>query len=202
MPIPPNIKNPSLALLLTFAQRSLSMTQKELGDALVVSKRTIQRWQSGRTRPYTGEIHRLVDLLAPVDADLSTRLDAWAPRPKPPPPAPPPAPPPPPPPPPLPPPPPPPPPIPPLVLVESVVCAAADAMGLVPQAIRPAVLAAFTRARDARLDAGTVVDVLAPPSPAGPPKGATAPARAATTAPAPAATRHGAAAKKGEITSG
>jgi hypothetical protein len=50
------------------------------------------------------------------------------------------------------------------VLVDSVVCAAAEAMSLVPQAIRPAVLAAFTRARDARLTPDAVVAVLAPPA--------------------------------------
>jgi len=51
------------------------------------------------------------------------------------------------------------------VLVDSVVCAAAEAMSLSPQAIRPAVLAAFARARDAGLSLDAVVDVLAPPPP-------------------------------------
>jgi len=61
-------------------------------------------------------------------------------------------------------PPPPPPPIAAVLLVDAVVCAAAEAMSLSPQAIRPAVLAAFTRARDAGLTLDAVVAVLAPPS--------------------------------------
>jgi hypothetical protein len=49
------------------------------------------------------------------------------------------------------------------VLVDAVVCAAAEAMSLSPQAVRPAVLAAFARARDAGLTLDAVVEVLAPP---------------------------------------
>jgi hypothetical protein len=51
------------------------------------------------------------------------------------------------------------------VLVDSVVCAAAEAMQVAPQAIRPAVLAAFARARDAGLTTDAVVAVLTPPPP-------------------------------------
>ena len=56
------------------------------------------------------------------------------------------------------------PPVPAVVLVDSVVCAAAEAMALSPQAVRPAVLAAFVRARDAGLAPDAVVAVLSPPT--------------------------------------
>jgi len=112
-----------------------------------------------------------VDAVRPKNADLASQIEVWAPRPAPPPapvtapaslqntappvlPAPA-----------LPPAPPLPPPIPPGVLVDSVVCAAAEAMSLSPQALRPAVLAAFARARDAGLTLDAVVDALAPPPP-------------------------------------
>jgi hypothetical protein len=49
------------------------------------------------------------------------------------------------------------------VLVDSVVCAAAEAMSLSPQATRPSVLAAFARARDAGLTLAAVVAALTPP---------------------------------------
>jgi hypothetical protein len=49
--------------------------------------------------------------------------------------------------------------------VAAVVCAAAEAMSLPPQAVRPAVLAAFKVACDASLLPETVVAELAPPPP-------------------------------------
>jgi hypothetical protein len=51
------------------------------------------------------------------------------------------------------------------VLVDAVVCVAAEAMALSPQAVRPAVLAAFTRARDVGISAEAVVAALAPAPP-------------------------------------
>ena len=44
--------------------------------------------------------------------------------------------------------------------IDSVVRAAADAMGVTPDAIRPAVAAAFERARDAGLDVQAVAERL------------------------------------------
>ncbi len=45
-------------------------------------------------------------------------------------------------------------------LVDSLVCAAADASGVLPSALRPALLAAFTRARELSLDVPTVERAL------------------------------------------
>jgi len=48
------------------------------------------------------------------------------------------------------------------VLLDSVVCAAAEAMGVAPQAARPAVLAAFARAKEAGMTMEGVIAGLAP----------------------------------------
>jgi hypothetical protein len=110
---------------------------------------------------HAGEAPRIAQLALGSHTDMTPgHADRWAPRPKPPPslaaaqPPPlaaPPA---------L-------PPIPAAVLVESVVCSAADAMALAPQAVRPALLAAFARASEARLAPEAVVAVLSPKPPAG-----------------------------------
>lgn len=49
------------------------------------------------------------------------------------------------------------------MLVDSVICAAAEAMSLPPQTVRPAIVAAFVRARDARLTTEAVAAALSPP---------------------------------------
>jgi hypothetical protein len=130
----------------------------------------VQRWEGKRGQPSGSKIQALADAVRPHDPDIAAQLDAWAPRPAPP--APPPAAPAPvetPAPPILPPPAPAPPPaVPAGVLVDAIVCAAAEAMALSPQAIRPSVLAAFTRARDAGLTIDAVIGVLAPPPPPAP----------------------------------
>jgi len=139
-------------------RQTLHLTQQELADRFKSSLRTVQRWEADRSRPQSWEIHRLADAVRPHDAQLASQLDAWAPRPAPPPPpvsevapapAPPPA----------------PAPTPAPVLVDAIVCAAAEAMALAPQAVRPALLAAFGRARDVGMTAEAVVAVLAPPPP-------------------------------------
>jgi hypothetical protein len=48
-------------------------------------------------------------------------------------------------------------------LVDSITCAAADAMSATPEAVRPALRAAFARARDLRLTTAEVASALAPP---------------------------------------
>ena len=159
-----------LPLLLVLSREALHLNQQELSALVGSSLRTVQRWENSRAHPSHWHIHRLTDAMASVDPQIAAELDELAPRPKPPPPPvvePPPQPEPPPPPPPATPPPPPPEPPPPPripdeVLVDAVVCAAAEAMSLVPQAVRPAILAAFTRARDARLTPEAVVAVLSP----------------------------------------
>jgi hypothetical protein len=161
-----------LSLLLALSRETLHLNQLGLAQVLGSSLRTVQRYEARRATPPAWELHKLADAVRPHDADLASQIDVWAPRPAPPPspvtasvaagstappvhPAPA-----------LPAPPPLPPPVPVGVLVDAVVCAAAEAMSLSPQAIRPAVLAAFARACDAGLTMEAVVGVLAPPPPA------------------------------------
>ena len=157
------MSNP-LTPLVVRSRLALQMNQLQLAELVGTSLRTVQRFETGRAPLYPWHLHKLVDALRPHDPDLAAQIDVYAPRaaPIPPPvvapapvlPAP------------APPPPPPlPPPIPAGVLVDSVVCAAAEAMSVAPQAIRPAVLAAFARARDTGLTMDGVVAVLAPPPP-------------------------------------
>jgi hypothetical protein len=106
-----------------------------------VSRRTGQRWETGRSDPSPNQIRKLAGMVYPADPDLAAQLAAAAgttlvalglvkpPAPPPPPPAPA----------------PPPPPV--EDVVDSIVCAAADAMSVLPRDVRPALLAAFTRAR-------------------------------------------------------
>ena len=151
-------------LLLVLSRETLHLNQAGLADLVGSSLRSVQRWETRRATPYAWELHRLADAVRPHNAGLASQIDEWAPRPAPPAPpviasapvlpaaA-------------LSPPPPLPPAIPAGVLVDSVVCAAAEAMSLSPQAVRPAVLAAFARARDAGLTLEAVVGVLAPTPP-------------------------------------
>jgi transcriptional regulator with XRE-family HTH domain len=140
------------------ARAALHMSQREFAGAVGSSLRTVQRWETRRSEPASFQIHRVADAVRPHDPELAAELDELAPRPTPPPPpvpqvlAPP-----------LPPPPPPPPPLPATVLLDSVVCAAAEAMTLAPQALRPALLAAFARAKEAGLSMEAVIEGLTPP---------------------------------------
>ena len=165
-----------LPVCLVRARDVLHLTQLELATLVGSSLRSVQRWENKLSIPSDWHLHRLADAVQSADPELAAVIELWAPRPPPPPPPPEPAPPASPPPEPAPPPPPvvavarpppPPPRIPDVVLVDSIVCAAAEAMALTPQTIRPAILAAFTRARDASITSDAVVAVL---SPAAPPK--------------------------------
>ena len=144
-----------LPVCLVRAREVLHLTQLELATLVGSSLRSVQRWENKLSIPSHWHLHRLADAVQSADPELAAAIELWAPRPPPPPPPPEPA------------PPPPPPRIPDVVLVDSIVCAAAEAMALTPQTIRPAILAAFTRARDASITSDAVVAVL---SPAAPPK--------------------------------
>jgi hypothetical protein len=144
------------------------LNQGKLADLLGSSRRTVQRWETASSYPQPHYLHALADAVRPHDAALAEALDGHAPRPV------------------APPPPPPPPAIVPVadavsaaeapptippravlavpahVLVDSVVCAAAEAMSLAPQALRPALVAAFRRAREAGLTPQDMLTVLAP----------------------------------------
>ncbi|MDP8999386.1 MAG: hypothetical protein M3O46_04670, partial [Myxococcota bacterium] len=53
-----------------------------------------------------------------------------------------------------------------LFTVDSITCAAADAMNMVPEAVRPGLRAAFERARDLGLSVADVAAALTPAKPA------------------------------------
>jgi DNA-binding XRE family transcriptional regulator len=157
MPNAPAQSKPALPILIVQARQALLLNQEELADRVGSSTRTVQRWEVGRSAPAPFHIHALADAARALDPALAAQLDAFAPRapakaadPAP---------------------------APALapstpVLVDAIVCAAAEAMGVSPQAVRPALLAAFARARDVGLDADSVAAVLAPPEPAAKAKGA------------------------------
>jgi hypothetical protein len=132
----------ALVPLIIQARGLLRVSQGELGELLGSSRRTGQRWEGSGSVPMDPQLHQLAGLVHPHDpklaADLAraggTTLEKLGIElPPPPPPVA------------LPPPPPPPPP--PEDVVDAVVCAAAEAIDIMPRAIRPALLAAFTRAR-------------------------------------------------------
>jgi DNA-binding XRE family transcriptional regulator len=145
------------------AQKRLGLNQEALGKLVGVSRKTVSRWFGGGSDPSPQAALTMIRALHPAHRDvaarlakhLSTTLDALGlPAPAPPPKAaslP------------LPPPlaSPPPRPFPPAhLVVESVVCAAADAQGLAPSAVRPLVQAAFARARGLGVTIAEVDDAL------------------------------------------
>jgi hypothetical protein len=169
----------TLVALLIDARNRLGVSQGGLGELLGSSRRSGQRWEGGGSSPTPKQLHALAAMVHPKDAELAAqiavaggstleKLGIVPPSPPPPRPLPlprlppavsapsPPAPPPP-----APPPPAPPPPLPPPEdVVDSVVCAAAEAIDVMPRTIRPALLAAFRRARRLGLDVATVEKAL------------------------------------------
>jgi transcriptional regulator with XRE-family HTH domain len=146
-----------ISLLLIQTQHTLRFSQAQLGELVGVAKRTIQRWQHGGTTLSPSNIQTLAAAVHPIDPDLAARIAAHGntslqalgivkPAPPPPPPipaAPAPA-----------------HSLPTSILIDSIVCVAADAIGVQPRAIRPALAAAFVRAREVRLDVAAVADSL------------------------------------------
>jgi DNA-binding XRE family transcriptional regulator len=138
-----------IPLLLDQTRRTLGISQNELSARLGVSRRTGQRWSKGGG-PFGLHLHRMAGLVFPVDAELAaeiaaaggTTLDALGVLPPPPPPGPPPR------------------VAPPDRVIDAVVCAAAEAMQVPPQSVRPALLAAFTCAKDLALTVEDVERVL------------------------------------------
>jgi DNA-binding XRE family transcriptional regulator len=150
----------SIRPLLLEARHTLVWHQGDLANLWRVSRRTVQRWDAGRGSPDPAQVVALARVVYPKNAELASRLAravgtslealglVVAPAASPPKPAPP-----------------PPPPFVPLNahMVDSITCAAADAMNMVPGAVRPALRAAFERARDLRLSAADVATALASP---------------------------------------
>jgi transcriptional regulator with XRE-family HTH domain len=136
--------------LLERARQALGVTQQGLGDVLHVSKRTVVRYQAGASVPSAFQLHPLARAVYARDPELAseiaeaagtslTRLGIAPPEPPPARPQ-------------------------PSVrdLVDSVVCAAAEAIAATPQAVRPALLAAFDRAASVGLTVDEVRDALRP----------------------------------------
>jgi transcriptional regulator with XRE-family HTH domain len=140
------------------------MTTKQLAEALGYSERTGQRWFASESSPSAMTMIDLARLVYPVNEPLAAEIAASAGKtleslglvrpappaepaaPGPPHPA---------------------APLPADALVDSVVCAAARAANVPPDAQLGAVLAAFQRARALRMSVEDVVDALAPKPPAG-----------------------------------
>jgi len=131
---------------------ALGLNQKELAAQLGVSSKTIGRWMKSGTMLASYQARRLVDLLAPVDRDLAARVAATQGE----------------------------------TLatlgletpaqpthdvavlplaVDAVVCAAAEALDLSPRAVRPALVAAVRRAREAGVTMEQVEAALAAAGP-------------------------------------
>jgi hypothetical protein len=128
----------SVMALTLDARALLGHGQAGLGALLGSSRRTVQRWDAGRGRQTGPQLAKLAAAVFPRDADLAqklarnagTTLEGLG----------------------L---------VPPASsasgvgkpnpLVDSVVCAAAEALGTAPPAVRPVLLAAFRRAREVGL---------------------------------------------------
>jgi DNA-binding XRE family transcriptional regulator len=138
----------SVRALLMEARHTLVWHQGDLAQLWGVSRRTIQRWDAGRGSPDPAQIGALARLVHPKSAELAARLaraagaslEALGLKPE------------------L-------TPYAPLTthMVDSITCAAADAMNIVPEALRPGLRAAFERARDLRLSPADVAGALAVP---------------------------------------
>jgi hypothetical protein len=177
--------------LVALAQAALGLTQGGLAEMFEVSRRTISRMMDKKALPSTLQLHALARAVHPINPALAALLategnetleglgivqpvpppvPAVAPEP-PAPPAPPvvvaPEPPPPPPPPPRPLP-------PPRLMVESIVCAAAETMQTTPAAVRDVLRTAFKRARGLGMTIEEVDEALSPEPVASPAKPAPA----------------------------
>ena len=131
--------------LLIQCRMAMGLTQQEFGEIVGLTKRTIQRWEERGASLIPSEVEALARALHPVRPDLAaqiaatvdTTLDrlgivtAGAASP--------------------------------MAMsdpIDSVVHAAADVMGVTPDAIRPAIAAAFVRAREVGLDVQAVAEKL------------------------------------------
>jgi transcriptional regulator with XRE-family HTH domain len=138
-----------IPVLLQQVRSTLVLSQNGLAAAVGVSRRTGQRWSQGRG-PGAYDLRAIARLVFPADASLAaelaeatgTTLVALGLLPPPAPAAAPPA------------------PAVPDRVIDAVVCAAAEALQVMPQAARPAVLAAFVCARELGLSVADVERVL------------------------------------------
>jgi transcriptional regulator with XRE-family HTH domain len=138
----------SLAILMDETRKALGESQNGLARRMGVSRRTGQRWNAAGGPP-SYELRKMAALVFPANPSLAAELAARSGVTleaiglvKPAPPAPPPA------------------PRVPDRAVDAVVCAAAEAMEAIPQAVRPALLAACTCARELGLTLDDLERVL------------------------------------------
>jgi hypothetical protein len=155
-----------IGALLVDAQRALRLNQEGLGKLMGgVTRRTVWRYQGARSSPQPHHLHSLAGHIFPIDKALAEQLAAAggttletlglvAPAPAPAkvapaaplPPAP--------------------TPIDPMsarLLVDAVVCAAAEALDVSPRSVRGALHAAFARAKETGLSIDAIEAALAPP---------------------------------------
>jgi len=132
-----------VAVLLREARRALGMNQVALATLMFSGSRTVQRWEKGGSSPRDTQLQILARAVAPRNAALAAELYVWAPLPQGPPPPPAPR---------------------PMthVLIDSVVCAGAEAIAVPPQALRPALGAALLRAQEAGLTLEDLLRALVP----------------------------------------
>jgi DNA-binding XRE family transcriptional regulator len=140
--------------LLVRSRRTLGMTQRTLGEALGASLRTAQRWDSGAAHPGVSQVRTLARLVFPIDPALAAELASAAsetlvtlglvPPPPPPQPA-------------L-------PVVPRSVVIDSIVCAAAEAARTHPTAVRAGLLAALAQARGLNVSIDELEKALGAPA--------------------------------------
>jgi transcriptional regulator with XRE-family HTH domain len=126
---------------------ALQLTQQQFGDMVGCTKRTIQRWEERGALVLVGQAHAIAvalrgshpELAQQVAASMDMTLDqlaAYQPDSGA---------------------------SPRMDPIESIVYAAAEAMGITPDVARPGVAAAFERARELDVTVYTVANRLAPP---------------------------------------
>jgi transcriptional regulator with XRE-family HTH domain len=135
--------------LLVKAQNALGVSQGQLGDMLGLSRQTVWRYQTGQSNPLASSLQDLARRIRAIDAGLASRLagagngarkasfrraTTTSPGTGPP---------------------------ETRLLVDAIVCAAAEALDASPRTVRRALLAAFARARDTGLALDAIETALA-----------------------------------------
>jgi hypothetical protein len=163
------LPGPDAIRLVIQSQATLGLSQEKLGELLAASRRTISRWVSGQSAPSLVQLQVLARAVHPANAALAAALAAEsgqtleslglvppapamaatpatpplpAPRPYP----------------------------PTRLIVESVVCAAAEAMQATPTAVREVLRAALARAQSLGLSVEEMNEALSPAAEATPVK--------------------------------
>jgi transcriptional regulator with XRE-family HTH domain len=166
-----HVPGPDTPRLVAQTQLALGLTQRQLGDLLSTSRRTVSRWASRKAHPTVDQLQVLARAVHAKNAALAAALAAEAgetleglglvlpPSPAVPSPL---------------------RPLPPARLIaESVVCAAAEAMQAAPAVVREVLRAAFARAQALGLSVEEMNEALSPVADGAPARGAARVKRAA-----------------------